>query len=103
MRDQLEIHMAAYVVLDIRVTDAETFARYRELAPPAIAAYDGKYLARGGSAEMLEGSWTPNRIVILEFPTVERARQWLESPEYREARALRQAAATTDAIVVQGL
>lgn len=95
--------MAAYVVLDIRVTDAESFARYRELAPSAIAACGGKYLARGGNAEMLEGSWAPNRIVILEFPTVERAKQWLESPEYREARALRHAAATTSAIVVQGL
>ncbi len=95
--------MAAYVVLDIDVTDAQRFAKYRELAPLAIAAYDGKYLARGGTAEVLEGSWTPNRIVILEFPTVQRAKQWLDSPEYREALALRRAAATTSAIVVQGL
>jgi uncharacterized protein (DUF1330 family) len=95
--------MAAYVVFDINVTDTEMFAKYRELAPPAIAAYDGKYLARGGITEVLEGSWTPNRIVILEFPTVERAKQWLESPEYREACALRHAAATTSAFVVQGL
>lgn len=95
--------MAGYVVLDINVTDPETFAKYRELAPPAIAAYGGKYLARGGTAEVLEGSWAPNRIVILEFPTVEHAKQWLESAEYRDARALRHASAKTDAIVVQGL
>lgn len=95
--------MAAYVVLDINVTDLETFAKYRELAPPTIAAFGGKYLARGGTAEGLEGSWTPNRIVILEFPTAQLAKQWLESTEYREARALRRAAATTNAIVVQGL
>lgn len=95
--------MAAYVVLDIKVTDPQTFAKYRELAPPAIAAYGGKYLARGGATEVLEGSWTPNRIVILEFPTAEQAKQWLESAEYREARAMRHAAANTNSIVVQGL
>jgi uncharacterized protein (DUF1330 family) len=95
--------MAAYVILDIQVTDPARFAEYRELAPPAIAAYDGKYLARGGTTELLEGSWTPNRMVVLEFPSIERARQWLDSPEYRTARAIRHAAATTNAIVVQGL
>jgi uncharacterized protein (DUF1330 family) len=95
--------MAAYVILDIEVTDPTRFAEYRELAPPAIAAYDGKYLARGGTTEVLEGSWKPHRVVVLEFPSVERARQWLESPEYRTARAIRNASATTDAIVVQGL
>lgn len=95
--------MAAYVILDINVTDPETFAKYRDLAPTAIAAYGGKYLARGGATEVLEGSWTPNRMVILEFPTAERAKQWLESTEYREARALRHAAAKTNAIVVTGL
>ena len=94
--------MAAYVVLDIKVTDPERFNRYRELAPPAIAAYGGKYLARGGKTEVLEGDWVPNRIVVLEFPTPEQAKQWLESPESREARALRHLAATTNAIVVQG-
>lgn len=95
--------MAAYVVLDINVSDPETFAKYRELAPSAIATHGGKYLARGGATEVLEGSWTPNRIVILEFPTTEQAKRWLESAEYREARALRHAAAKTNAIVVQGL
>ena len=99
----LELIMAAYVVLDINVTDTETFAKYRQLAPPAIAAYGGKYLARGGTTEVLEGSWTPNRIVILEFPSAEQAKRWLESTEYREARALRHAAAKTNAFVVQGL
>jgi len=95
--------MAAYVIFDIKVTDPERFAQYRELAPSAIAAYDGKYLVRGGATEILEGSWVPNRVVVLEFPTVERAKQWLDSPEYREARALRHLATTTDAIAVQGV
>lgn len=95
--------MTAYVVLDIEVTDPDKFARYRELAPPAIAAYGGRYIARGGATELMEGFRSPNRVVILEFPTVDRAKAWLESPEYREARALRQAAATTNAFVTQGL
>jgi uncharacterized protein (DUF1330 family) len=95
--------MAAYVVLDINVTDPEIFAKYRQLAPPAIAAYGGKYLARGGATEVLEGSWAPNRIVILEFPSVEHAKHWLDSAEYREARELRHAAAKTNAFVVQGM
>lgn len=95
--------MTAYVVLDIQVTDPDKFARYRELAPPTIAAYGGRYIARGGATELMEGSRTPNRVVILEFPTVDKAKAWLESPEYREARALRQASATTNAFVTQGL
>ena len=95
--------MAAYVVLDIEVKDPEKFARYRELAPPAIAAYGGRYLARGGATEVLEGSPALHRVVILEFPTMKRARAWLESPEYREARQLRRASATTHAFVTQGL
>jgi uncharacterized protein (DUF1330 family) len=95
--------MAAYVVLDIEVTNSDKFARYKELAPPAIAAYGGRYIARGGTTEILEGSWTPNRVVILEFPTIERAKSRLESSEYREARELREASATTNAFVTEGL
>jgi uncharacterized protein (DUF1330 family) len=94
--------MAAYVLLDIKVTDPEQFDHYRKLAPPAIAAYGGKYLARGGKTEVLEGDWAHNRMVLLEFPTLEKAKQWLESPEYREARILRHMAASTKAIVIEG-
>jgi uncharacterized protein (DUF1330 family) len=95
--------MAAYVVLDIEVTDPDKFARYRELAPAAIAACGGRYIARGGASEVMEGTRVPNRIVILEFPTMDKAKAWLESSEYREARALRQDSATTNAFVTQGL
>ena len=95
--------MTAYVVLDIDVTDPVRFAQYRELAPIALSTYGGKYLARGGDAQTLEGSWQPKRVVILEFASSERARQWFDSPEYRQARGLRLAAASTNAIVVQGV
>ena len=95
--------MTAYVVLDIDVTDPETFSRYRELAPAAIEAFGGRYLARGGRTEVLEGLWKPKRIVVLEFPSMERAKAWHDSTEYREARALRNASTVTDSIVTEGV
>lgn len=95
--------MSAYVIFDIEVTDPARYEEYKRLAPPAIAAYGGKYLARGGQADVLEGTWSPQRLVLLEFPTVEQAKAWIESPQYREARALRHATAKTHAVVVQGL
>ncbi len=94
--------MAAYVIFDIKVTDPDRFAQYRELAPGSIAAYGGRYVVRGGAMEVLEGQWTPNRLVVLEFPSVERAKEWLDSPEYRPARELRQASAVSNAVVVAG-
>lgn len=95
--------MPAYVVVEIVVNDAQTYERYKQLAPPAIAAYGGRYLARGGATEVLEGKWSPPRFVILEFPSVERARAWWSSPEYAEAKALRQAIAETRMLLVEGL
>ena len=95
--------MSAYVILDITVHDPELFEQYKKLAPETMAAYGGRYLARGGKAEALEGGWSPNRIVILEFDNAETAKQWLDSPEYREARSLRQQAATSHTIVVEGV
>ena len=95
--------MSAYVILDVQVKDAETYARYRELSPPAVAAYGGRYLVRGGVVESLEGSWLPSRFVILEFPTMEAARAWWASSEYAAAKALRHASARTEMILVEGV
>ena len=95
--------MSAYVVAEIEVDNPEGYEEYKKLAPPPIAAYGGKYIARGGRAETLEGEWQPNRIVILQFESVEKAKKWLNSDEYREARALRHKYATTDMIVVEGV
>jgi uncharacterized protein (DUF1330 family) len=95
--------MSAYVVVNIEVRDAATYERYKQLAPPSIAAYGGRYVARGGATEVLEGSWQPKRFVILEFPSAARARAWWSSPEYAEAKALRQTCATTDMVLVDGL
>jgi len=95
--------MTAYAVFDITVHDPVRYEEYKKLAPPAIAAYGGKYLVRGGQLDVLEGDWNPSRIVVLEFPTAEQAKAWIDSPEYREARALRHATATTNAILIQGV
>ena len=95
--------MSAYVVIEIIVKNPEGYEEYKMLAPPTIAAYGGKYIARGGRTENLEGSWQPNRIVILEFESVEKAKQWLDSEEYQEAKALRHKYASSNAIVVEGV
>ena len=95
--------MSAYVVLDIAVNDPALFGEYKQLAPATIEKYGGRYLARGGTAESLEGDWAPNRIVILEFDSIDQAKAWMDSPEYREARAMRHQAATSRTIVVEGV
>jgi uncharacterized protein (DUF1330 family) len=68
-----------------------------------VAAYGGKYLARGGRTEVLEGNWVPKRLVILEFESVEKAVTWLESPEYQPARQVRHRTATTNMVVIEGV
>jgi uncharacterized protein (DUF1330 family) len=95
--------MPAYVVVEINVEDPETYERYKQLAPPSIAAHGGRYIARGGATETLEGSWVPKRLVILEFPTAGRARAWWASPEYAEAKRLRQTSAKTEMVLIEGL
>lgn len=92
----------AYIVVDIAIHDPETYARYKELAPPSIAKYGGRYVVRGGTTSTLEGTWSPERFVLLEFPTAEVARRWWESPEYAEAKAMRQRAAHSQMLLVDG-
>ena len=86
----------------MEITDPEGFERYRALVPATIERYGGRYLARGGRIEPVEGDWTPKGIVILEFPSLERARDWHDSEEYAEARGIRQRAANTRLIIVEG-
>jgi uncharacterized protein (DUF1330 family) len=95
--------MPAYVIVQITVHDTATYERYKELAPPSIAAYGGRYLVRGGPTQTLEGGWRPARFVVLEFPTADAARAWWASPEYAEAKALRQASAQTEMLLVEGV
>ncbi len=94
--------MSAYIIVDITIHNAENYEAYKKLTPASLAKYDGKFIVRGGKAETLEGHWQPERIVVLEFPSAEKARQWWASEEYAPAKALRQANATTKMILVEG-
>ena len=95
--------MPAYVIAHIHVKDPVRYEEYKRLSPVSIEKFGGRFIARGGRTEVLEGTWQPNRIVLLEFPSVERAREWWASEDYAPAKELRQATSTGDMIVVEGL
>ena len=95
--------MAVYVIADIDVRDQALFEEYRRRVPETIAAHGGRYLVRGGATQVLEGSWSPRRVVILEFPDLDHFRAWWDSPEYAELRALRQRAADANLVLTEGL
>lgn len=94
--------MPAYVIVDVTIHDENAYEDYKKLTPASIAAYDGKFVVRGGKSELLEGDWQPGRMVILEFPSVERAKEWWHSEQYTVAKKIRQKAATTNMLVIEG-
>jgi uncharacterized protein (DUF1330 family) len=94
--------MKGYVIAEIDVHNPKEYEGYKASVPPTIEAYGGRYVVRGGEAEVLEGDWQPNRIVVLEFESPERAREWYESEGYREPKALRQRTSTGSLILVSG-
>ena len=93
----------AYVIVEVDVRDAEQYARYRAAVPTSLDAHGGRFLARGGETASLEGDWQPKRIVVIQFGDLEAAKRWYDSPEYREARAIREGAATMRMIAVEGV
>jgi uncharacterized protein (DUF1330 family) len=95
--------MAAYTVSITDITDPEQYERYKQLSPATVARYGGRYLTRGGAQEVLEGDWRPPRVVLIEFPSLEAARAWYASPEYTEARRVREGAGTVDIVAVDGV
>jgi uncharacterized protein (DUF1330 family) len=95
--------MPAYVLVDIEVLDKERYERYKQPSTAALATHGGRFIVRGGNVETLEGTWSPKRLVIIEFPSLERAKAWWDSPDYAEARALRRATARSQLIVVEGV
>jgi uncharacterized protein (DUF1330 family) len=94
--------MAAYVIVEISITNHVEYEEYKKLTPAAIAAYDGKFIVRSTNTESLEGNWQPERMVVLEFPSVERAKEWWNSNEYSKAKEIRQRSASTKMLVVEG-
>ena len=95
--------MSAYVINDMEVTDPQLFEEYKKLSPPTVAQFGGKFLARGGRTETLEGDWSPRRLVVLEFASMERAQAWIDSPEYAPARRLRQLSSNSNIVLLEGV
>jgi uncharacterized protein (DUF1330 family) len=93
--------MAGYVIANVVWKDSESLAVYKRLMPPSVEKYGGRFLVRGGSTEILEGKWSP-ALVVIEFPTVEKARQWYSSDEYRPALEIRQRSAENELLIVEG-
>jgi uncharacterized protein (DUF1330 family) len=95
--------MPAYIIVEIEVTDPVGYEEYKKFASDSIHAHGGKYIVRGGKTEVMEGDWQPKRLVVLEFESTERAKEWLNSEEYREPRKMRQCTARANMILVDGV
>ena len=95
--------MAAYLIADTHITDQSTYDKYKQQVAPLITKYGGRFLVRGGPHQVLEGTWQPSRLVIIEFPDMKTLRTWYDSPEYVPVLALRQSASTVHLVAVEGL
>jgi uncharacterized protein (DUF1330 family) len=94
--------MSAYVIAEIEVTDPAAYEDYRKQVPAVVTKHGGKFVVRGGRIESMEGSWSPKRIVVLEFPSMDQALKFYRSPEYAPLIALRQKASKGKLIIVEG-
>lgn len=94
--------MSVYIIVDITVHDSESYKEYVKLVPSFIEKHRGKYLVRGGESEVREGTWEPDRIIVLEFPSRSEATAFLDDPGYQPVAAIRHTAATTNLVVVEG-
>lgn len=95
--------MSAYVFANVRVEDHAVYEQYKQMVPATIQRYGGRYLARGGRAQVLEGSLRLGRTIVLEFPSYEDAQRWYSSPEYAEAKQIRQGCAVAEVAIIEGL
>ena len=95
--------MPAYVIADVTTTVPATMDEYRKQVPATVAKFGGRFLVRGGAVQTVEGGWTPSRIVVIEFPTLARAREWYDSAEYAGPRDLRIKAGRTNMVMVEGV
>ena len=95
--------MTAFFIVDIDVHDPVRYEEYKKLAAPTVELYGGRYIARGGRTETLEGDWSPSRLVILQFDSLEQAKDWVNSPEYSGPRKIRHETATSSMVVIEGI
>jgi uncharacterized protein (DUF1330 family) len=95
--------MAAYVLVEVKVNDPVGYEDYKKLTAGTLTAYQGKFIVRGGKTETIEGNWSPERLVILEFPNTDLAKAWWASPEYTVAKQIRYKYATSRMLVAEGI
>ncbi len=95
--------MPAYIIVDLEITDAALFEQYRAAVPATINAFGGKYLVRGVAYETLEGTWQPKRVIVLQFDSMARLKEWYGSKEYAPLIALRKKCAKTNVIAIEGV
>lgn len=94
--------MPAYIIVEVQIHNPKEYENYRKMVPPTLEKYQGKFIVRGGKLETLEGGWNPERIVVIEFPSIELAKAWWASEEYAPAKALRNRTANSKMIVIEG-
>jgi len=95
--------MPAYIVTEIEVHDHERYEAYKKISSSSVQAYGGRFIVRGGKVQKLEGEWSPQRLVIIEFPSADRATEWWNSPEYAPGKKIRQETAHSEMIVIDGI
>jgi uncharacterized protein (DUF1330 family) len=95
--------MPAYIIVDLTVTDLPAMEEYRKRVPATLTPYGGRFLVRGGAHQTIEGDWKPNRLVVLEFPSLDQAKRWYASEEYREPLAMRLRAGRANMVMVEGI
>ena len=95
--------MAAFLISDVSIRDADAFQTYRTRAADSIARHGGRYFVRGGDVDPLEGTWSPRTIIIVEFASMEQARAWYRSPEYASALAVRDKALSRSLVLIDGV
>ena len=97
------VSLPAYIVVETDIHDPEQYERYKQATPAAVEAGGGRFIARGGELAILEGDWRPKRLVLLEFPDLEAAKRFYESPAYQEAKRLREGAVGFNMVAVEGV
>lgn len=95
--------MAAYLIADVDVRDADAYASYGAQVPATLEPYGGRFLVRGGASEVIEGEWTPRRVVVIEFPDADALRRWYNSGAYQGIVGVRWASADASVVAVEGV
>ena len=95
--------MRGYVIFEIEITNPERYEDYKKMVPPTLERFGGRFVVRGGKIETLEGDWSPKRLGVIEFPSVDQAREWYNSPDYAPAKKLRQETSRGKLLIVEGV